>query len=146
MPPRKFILNLAPSDLKKVGTRFDLPMAVALLMVIYHDAMVGKIEREKSLFFGELGLDGSVKPVTGLLPCVLSAIQAGYRTFYVPEDNVYELEYVPDITIYPLTHFGQVYDFLLEGKPIPVHLSRRGIQDVIEAQQSLFDVDFGHIK
>ena len=72
-----------------------MPMAVALLLVIFEGISASSIDFSKSLFFGELGLDGSVKSVTGLLPCVLSAIQQGYTTFFVPEENLYELEYVP---------------------------------------------------
>lgn len=114
LPKRKFILNLSPSDLKKVGTAFDLPMAVALLCLIA-DGKVAHYERlPEFLFFGELGLDGSVKRVNGILPSVISAKQKGYQTFFIPAENFYELEYVSDITLIPISHFSQVANFLLK--------------------------------
>ncbi len=87
------MLNLSPSDIRKVGTSFDLPMAVAILLLIYEHNVTTNID--EFLFFGELGLDGSVKRVNGLLPSVIAAMQHGYKHFFVPEENVYELEYVP---------------------------------------------------
>jgi magnesium chelatase family protein len=93
LPKRKIVLNLSPSDIKKVGTSFDLPMAVAILLLIYENNVTTNID--DFLFFGELGLDGSIKRVNGLLPSVISAMQQGYKHFFVPEENVYELEYVP---------------------------------------------------
>ena len=146
MPAKKFILNLAPSDLKKVGTRFDVPMAVALLLVIFDESVIWKIDFSKSLFFGELGLDGRVKPVTGLLPCVISALKQGYTYFFVPEDNIYELEYVPGIVLYPLRDFAQLVSLFLENKSMSEHIQVRSLDAIIEDQSRLFDVDFAHIK
>jgi magnesium chelatase family protein len=73
LPNLKFILNLAPSDIRKVGTGFDLPMALSLLLLMQEGHFQHKDKVENGLFFGELGLDGSVKRINGLLPCVLSA-------------------------------------------------------------------------
>lgn len=95
LPPKKIVLNLAPSDIKKVGTRFDLPMAVGILLLMYNlDAARQQLVSE-SLFFGELGLDGTVKRVTGLLPSVIAAQQAGFNHFFVPKENIPELSYLP---------------------------------------------------
>lgn len=146
MPAKKFILNLAPSDLKKVGTRFDVPMAVALLLVIFEDEIVWNVDFEKSLFFGELWLDGKVKSVTWLLPCVVSALKEWYTQFFVPEENIYELEYIPWITLYPLYDFKQLTDLFLEWKNIVSHQQNRCLEDVIEDQTRMIDVDFAHIK
>ncbi|MBP6910032.1 hypothetical protein KBC03_00290 [Patescibacteria group bacterium] len=74
LPPKKIVLNLAPSDIKKVGTQFDLPMAVAMLFLlcghIHHAEML-----DRTLFFGELGLDGAVRKVNGLLPAVIGGMK-----------------------------------------------------------------------
>lgn len=146
IPSKKFILNLSPSDLRKVGTSFDLPMAVALLLLIFEEKSTSFASLEKSLFFGELGLDGSVKGVTGILPCVIHALHRGYSHFFVPEDNLYELEYIPWITIYPLNHFRELLHYFLENIPLREISSPKNIEDLYHQQQHTFLVDFEHIK
>jgi len=143
LPNRKFVLNLSPSDIKKVGTSFDLPMAVAMLLLIFDD----KISRCKKdyLFFGELGLDGNIKRVNGLLPCVISAMGKGYKHFFVPEENVYELEYVPGIHIYPIGKFDQIVEYFVEGKELFCIDQAKDIEELYQ-KTSTHEVDFAHIK
>lgn len=145
LPKRKFILNLSPSDLKKVGTAFDLPMAVALLCLIA-DGKVAHYERlPEFLFFGELGLDGSIKRVNGILPSVISAKQKGYQTFFIPAENFYELEYVSDITLIPIKHFSQIANFLLKGASLEHFRNAKNLTDLINQSPSLLN-DFSSIK
>ncbi len=143
LPNRKIVLNLSPSDIKKVGTSFDLPMAVAILLLIFED----KISRplEDYLFFGELGLDGSVKRVNGLLPSVICAMQHGYKHFFVPAENLYELEYVPGIHVYPIATFDQIVDYILQNKPFVCVDQAKDIE-ALYTQTNQYDVDFAHIK
>lgn len=144
IPNKKFILNLAPSDIKKVGTSFDLPMAVALLFLIFEDHVFVPRFFGESLFFGELGLDGCLKPVTGLLPCVIDAVKHGYTRFFIPAENVYELEYIPGITLYPLNHFQQILEFFLYGKEIEAINQPKQLPDLDYWVSGT--VDFQHIK
>lgn len=145
LPKRKFILNLSPSDLKKVGTAFDLPMAVALLCLIA-DGKVAHYERlPEFLFFGELGLDGSIKRVNGILPGVISAKQRGYQTFFIPAENFYELEYVSDITLIPISHFSQVANFLLKWASLEHFRNAKNLTDLINQSPPLLN-DFSSIK
>lgn len=144
MPNKKFILNLAPSDLKKVGTSFDLSMAVALLFLIFEDRLVVPSFFEKSLFFGELGLDWSLKPISGLLPCIIDAVKYGYTTFFVPAENIYEVEYIPGITVYPLQHFQDIVDFFLYAKKLKKFDQPKHLPDI--DHDKLWTVDFQHIK
>jgi len=145
LPKRKFILNLSPSDLKKVGTAFDLPMAVALLCLIA-DGKGAHYERlPEFLFFGELGLDGSIKRVNGILPSVISAKQKGYQTFFIPAENFYELEYVSDITLIPISHFSQIANFLLKGASLEHFRNAKNLTDLINQSPSLLN-DFSSIK
>ena len=60
------------------------------------------------MFFGELGLDGRVKRIDGLLPMVIAAKKSGYSLFFIPADNLYEIEYIQDIVIYPIGTFAQL--------------------------------------
>lgn len=143
LPNRKIVLNLSPSDIKKVGTSFDLPMAVAILFLIFEDKI--SFPQTEYLFFGELWLDGSVKRVNWLLPSVISAMNHGYKHFFVPEENVYELEYVPGIHIYPIGKFDQMIEYFLEGKEFFCINQAKDIETLYQ-QSDLFDVDFAHIK
>lgn len=143
LPKRKIVLNLSPSDIKKVGTSFDLPMAVAILLLIYENNV--SLSVDDFLFFGELGLDGSIKRVNGLLPSVISAMQHGYKHFFVPEENVYELEYVPGITIYPLKMFSEVVEYFVYGKPFTPIDQAKDIEQLYQEGKA-HDVDFIQIK
>lgn len=144
LPRHKIILNLSPSDTKKVGTSLDLAMAVAILLLI-HD---GKIHHHDhithGMFFGELGLDGNIKRVNGLLPSVINAMKHGYKQFFVPAENIHELEYVHDIVIYPLNNFEQVVAYFLENKEIPTITQAKNIHDLI-AQRN-YETDFQQVK
>ena len=85
-PTKVIVVNLAPADVKKEGTRFDLPIAVALL------ASDGVIENEKLdnyAFIGELSLDGSLKPVSGVLPTASGLKKLGIENLILPWDNAY---------------------------------------------------------
>jgi len=107
-PPQKIVLNLAPSNLKKIGTSFDLPMAVAILLLLDHVDLSQQELFTKALFFGELGLDGSIKRVDWLLPCIISAYKQWRKIFFVPEDNIDEIKYISNITIYPVKDFNHI--------------------------------------
>ncbi len=143
LPKRKIVLNLSPSDIKKVGTSFDLPMAVAILLLIYDNETTVCVD--DILFFGELWLDGSIKRVNGLLPSVISAMQHGYKIFFIPEENIYELEYVPGITVYPVNTFHQVVEYIVDGKALSAVDQPKDIE-ILYQQSDQYEVDFAQIK
>ena len=145
LPQRKIILNLAPSDIKKVGTSFDLPMAMAILLLIHEGNVAHADQLSDFLFFGELGLDGSLRRIDGLLPSVLSAVQQWYKHFFVPEENKYELEYIPGVFLYPLSHFSQIIDFFVDGKAIPTITQSKSVEDLY-ARVGDYPVDFADVK
>ena len=83
-PIHKIVINLAPADLKKEGSGYDLPMAVGIL------AANGNIDNTKldaTAFMGELSLDGSIRPINGILPIVLGLKEQGVKKFFVSKDN-----------------------------------------------------------
>jgi magnesium chelatase family protein len=118
LPNKRFVLNLSPSDIRKVGTSFDLSMAVAILVLLQEWRVHHQKDLEKYLFFGELGLDGTIKRVNWLLPSVISAIKKWYKDFFVPSENLYELEYISWITIYPLDNFLQLVWYFVDWKDL----------------------------
>lgn len=144
-PNKRITLNLAPSDLKKVGASFDLPMAVAIFLLLMGIADSHRELFDKALFFGELGLDGVVKRVNGLLPSVISAIKKGYKVFFVPEENLFELEYISDIEIYAIQHFSQIYAHFLGQSMLESITNSKNIEALVQ-QKSCSEVDFAQIK
>ncbi|PSN20588.1 magnesium chelatase [filamentous cyanobacterium CCP5] len=108
-PMRKIVMNLTPADLRKEGPSFDLPMAVGILAASDQVAAVGL---EELLFLGELSLDGSLRPVAGVLPIAAAAQSLGLRGLVVPADNAREAAVVPGLTVYGFKHLSEVADFL----------------------------------
>lgn len=107
LSPKKITVNLYPADIRKSGTVFDLPIALAIL------AAYGRIPQEYLdgiLFAGEIGLNGEIRPTAGILPMVLAAREAGKRVVCVPKENVREAQVVKGITILPGESLGQVIE------------------------------------
>jgi magnesium chelatase family protein len=107
-PSRRITINLAPADLPKGGSRFDLPIALSILIAskqITHDQL------DQYEFVGELGLSGEIRPIQGILPYILAAKPTG-RKIILPADNAREASLVKDIELYPATHLLQVYAHL----------------------------------
>ena len=104
----KIVISLSPADLKKEGPLFDLPIAIAYLLTT-EEIMSDNKER---ILVGELGLDGSVRKVRGVLNCVLAAKKAGYQEVVVPTENAAEAALVDDITIYPAATLRDVIEHI----------------------------------
>ena len=103
-PPRKsVIVNLAPADIKKEGAAFDLPIALSLLLA---DEQILCPDPEAYMLTGELGLDGSVLPVAGVLPMAVKAREMGFKRLIVPYDNVTEAAVVNRIEVYGVRHLN----------------------------------------
>ncbi|NLF03576.1 MAG: YifB family Mg chelatase-like AAA ATPase [Actinomycetales bacterium] len=113
LPPRKITVNLSPASLPKTGAGYDLAIAVALL------AGAGTLERspEGVVHLGELGLDGRLRPVHGVLPAVKAGVEAGFERFLVPSANVEEARLVPGATVRGADSLAQVA--YLYGADIP---------------------------
>jgi magnesium chelatase family protein len=108
-PARRITINLAPADIRKEGTAFDLPMAVGLLLA------TGVLKGEPKgnfLFLGELSLDGRIKPVRGILPVVVAARNWELDGLIVPLENAREGALVDGLPVYGVQTLGEVIDFL----------------------------------
>ncbi len=145
LPRQKIILNLSPSDTKKVWTSFDLPMAIAILLLIKQDEIKHPDLLFDSIFFGELWLDWEIKRVNWLIPSVINAIQNGYKKFFVPYENIYELEYIPWITIYPLKSFSQIIEYFVYDQEIHSISQAKNIDNIITNTDN-YQTDFEYIK
>ena len=95
LPGKKIIINMAPADIRKEGTSYDLPLAIGIL------AASGQIQSpniEKYIVMGELSLDGSLQPIKGALPIAIKAREEGFKHFILPNENVKEAAIITDLT------------------------------------------------
>lgn len=107
IPPKRVTINLSPAGIKKGGTAFDLPIAIGIL------ATMGVVELPKDeqwIAIGELGLDGQVRGVPGILPILITAKEKGIKTCILPSDNRYEAEYIKGIRIIELGDLYRLFD------------------------------------
>lgn len=119
-PAKKVIINLAPADIKKEGSGFDLPMAIGIL------ACEGIIDIEKTkdfAFLGELSLDGSLRAINGVLPVVIELQRQGIQKIVVPSENAVEAALINDIEVYPAEFLGDVIN-LFAGDDISLSENR----------------------
>src|SRR3569623_499108 len=105
---QKIVISLAPADLKKEGPMFDLPIALSYLLA----ADDIRFDPEPYLFVGELSLDGTLRPVRGILPLVAEAKRQGKAAVFVPKENAREAALVPGIEIYGAETLEQVIDHI----------------------------------
>jgi magnesium chelatase family protein len=109
IPPTHITINLAPADLKKEGSGFDLPIAVGILGA-YGALRIDDLSR--FLLVGELGLDGSVRPIPGMLPIAILAREKGISSLLVPAANAAEAAVVEGVRVYPVSSLLDVLDLL----------------------------------
>jgi magnesium chelatase family protein len=105
---QKLVISLSPADLKKEGPLFDLPIAIAYLIAAEEMVVDGK----ERILIGELGLDGTLRKVRGVLNCIMAAKSAGFTEVIVPRENAEEAALVEDITIFPATSLREVIDHI----------------------------------
>ncbi len=108
-PGRRIVINMAPADMRKEGSAYDLPMAVGVLAGSEQMSadMLGKY-----LIMGELSLDGSVKPIKGALPIAINAKEAGFEGIILPVENTLEAAVVDGIKVYGVHNITETVDFL----------------------------------
>ncbi|MCQ2507956.1 MAG: YifB family Mg chelatase-like AAA ATPase [Dorea sp.] len=110
LPARHIVVNLSPGDQKKKGTSFDLPIALSVLI---SSGVLPPMELDDTLIMGELGLDGSLKAVPGILPAVLKAKEEGCVRCILPKGNVKEAMLVDGIEVFGISNLSEICEFLL---------------------------------
>ncbi|MBQ2769430.1 MAG: YifB family Mg chelatase-like AAA ATPase [Clostridia bacterium] len=136
-PMHKITVNLAPAYVKKEGTSFDLPVAISLMLAY------GTIDADVSgtVFLGELALNGDLRPVTGVLPAIISARDKGFKNFVIPKDNEKEASYVRGVNVYAAETLKDVV-FHLTGKAPLSRVAPASFDATAEERQSAFDLAF----
>jgi magnesium chelatase family protein len=139
-PSKKITLNLAPADIRKEGSSFDLPIAVGIL------AATGQLKRQEYdeyIMLGELSLDGSLRPVHGSLPMALSAQKNKKKGMILPRENAKEAAMAEKLSVYPVDSLSQAVDFLENDDTIkPFKID---IKDVFEKALE-YQVDFSDVR
>jgi magnesium chelatase family protein len=142
MPRIKLLVNLAPANIRKSGSAFDLPIAIGIL------AGSGQLKNlhllQQLVIMGELNLDGSILPLKGALPMAIQARKEQFKGFIVPRSNGGEAAIVNKLDVYPVSHIREVVDFLDERKSIePIDPDTR--RDFFSTQYQ-FDIDFRDVR
>jgi magnesium chelatase family protein len=137
-PADKITVNLAPADVKKEGSAFDLPMALGILAAT---GLVSRYSYADHLVLGELSLDGLLRPIKGALPIAIMAKQNGLKGIYLPAENAVEAAVVDGISVYPLVTLNQLVESLSGVSPIPpFRMESREIYREPEQEVDLVDV------
>jgi magnesium chelatase family protein len=139
-PVRRITVNLAPADIRKEGSAYDLPIAIGLLCAT---GVIPESALQSSVLLGELSLDGSVKPIRGALSIALAAERNGMTRLILPRENAAEAAVIPGVAVYPVDTLPQVVEFLtgrlsLEPLQVDPHAalapSRPGLIDLAEVK------------
>lgn len=139
IPPGRVTINLAPANLKKDGSQIDLAIAVSMLLAI---GVIEYLPDEKTVFLGELSLDGRVITFDGALPMIISLKELGFKKFFIPNAIKNEVNIVQGIEIYPISHLKELVD-CLNGV---IEIKKEEIAKVNLDEEIKYDIDFSDIK
>lgn len=144
-PNARIVVNLSPADMKKQGSFLDLPISLGIL----RDKIHAKEEyMKKTVFVGELSLDGSVKSIKGILPIVIGAKENGYDRVFIPEDNFRECGFIDDIEIIPVGSLKNCIS-ILNSKTTALEIEYRKAEILEKSKIEILNdenIDFSDIK
>jgi magnesium chelatase family protein len=114
LPPKRITINLTPANIRKDGSAFDLPIAASLLMCL---GIEPKFSLEDTVIIGELGLDGQVRPVPGVLPMLCHCFEQGFKSCIIPYENVNEAMLIKGLKVKGIKSLDSLKDFFLGETP-----------------------------
>lgn len=140
-PRNRIVINMAPADIRKEGSAYDLPLAIGIL------AATGELDAsrlEQFIMMGELSLDGSLQPVKGVLPIAIKAREEGFKGLIVPKQNAREAAVVNHLDVYGVSTIREVIEFIAGRKDLePVVVNTR---EEFYARQFQFNSDFSDVR
>lgn len=140
-PGKQVVINMAPADIRKEGSAFDLPLAVGILT---SDEKIASFTDGRFMIIGELSLDGAIKPVKGILPVTIRARDDGFKGIIVPSANAGEAAVVDGIDVYGMETLGDVADFFNGYRSFdPVKIDAKTL---FSNEANRYDVDFADVK
>lgn len=140
-PKSRIVINMAPADIRKEGSAYDLPLAVGILAATGH---VNPNLLSELVIMGELSLDGTVQPIKGVLPIAIQAREEGFKGLIVPRENAREAAVVNNLEVYAVDNLKQVMAFLNGDEQIePTTVNTR---DEFFSHANSYEVDFVDVK
>lgn len=140
-PRSQVVINMAPADIKKEGSAYDLPLAIGILAA---DGKVDTQRLERFVIMGEMSLDGTLMPIKGALPIAIKARELGYEGFILPSQNAREAAVVNNLNVYGVDNFIQVVNFFNGETTLePTVVDTRA---EFYAHQSDFEFDFSDVR
>ncbi|MDR0307886.1 MAG: YifB family Mg chelatase-like AAA ATPase [Chitinispirillales bacterium] len=140
-PARKITINMAPADVRKEGSAFDLPIAIGMLIASSQVSAIDSLG--DYIITGELSLDGSVKRVKGMLSMAVTARDMGVKGMIIPEDNAHEAAVAEGVSIYPVSTLNDALEFLQSRKMIQPH--NTNLEELFNRSRK-YSVDFRDVK
>ena len=141
MPRQKVVVNLAPADIKKEGSSYDLPIAIGILAA---SEQIKVDHLESYVIMGELALDGLLRPIKGALPIAIEARKKGFKSFILPRENASEAAIVDNLDVIGVDNLKQAIDHITGAVVLPplVYNTR----DIFEYHQDQYEVDFADVQ
>lgn len=140
-PRTKVVINMAPADIRKAGSAYDLPIAIGLLAAT---EQIPADSLQHYVIMGELSLDGSLRPIKGALPIAIQARAEQFKGLILPKQNAREGAMVNNLDVYGVEHINEVIEFFKNNNSLqPVKVNTR--EEFFEGQRH-FDVDFSDVK
>ncbi|HQB78564.1 MAG TPA: YifB family Mg chelatase-like AAA ATPase [Tenuifilaceae bacterium] len=140
-PKSRIVINMAPADIRKEGSAYDLPLAVGILAATGH---INSNLLSELVIMGELSLDGTVQPIKGVLPIAIQAREEGFKGLIVPRENAREAAVVNNLEVYAVDNLKQVMAFLNGDEQIePTTVNTR---DEFFSHANSYEVDFVDVK
>ncbi|HAF30188.1 MAG TPA: magnesium chelatase [Bacteroidales bacterium] len=141
VPGKKIVINMAPADIRKEGSAYDLPLAIGILGA---SEQIKSEEIGKYLIMGELSLDGGVQKIKGVLPIAIQARKEGFKGFILPKENAREAAVVDDLEIYGVENIKEVIDFFNEE--IKLEQTIVDTRDEFFTNVNNYDLDFSDVR
>lgn len=136
LPRKRTVINMAPADIRKEGSSYDVPIALGILAA--SDQLNGDA-LERYVIMGELALDGTLKPIKGALPIAIQALKDGYEGFILPMSNAKEAAIVSGLKVYGATTIKEVIDFFNDDKPLEQVVIDTHLEFAYHAHAPVFD-------
>lgn len=141
MPRNKVVVNLAPADVRKEGSAYDLPIALCILSA---SGQIDAPEMENYLILGELSLDGLLRPIKGVLPIAIEARKQGLKGFILPKENAAEAAIVNDLDIIPVETLQEATDFI--SGDLKINPLESDTRDIFYHNLNDYDIDFSDVQ
>lgn len=141
IPGKKITINMAPADLRKEGSAYDLTLALGILTASHQ---IKSASIDEYIIMGELSLDGSLQPIKGALPIAIKAREEGFKGFILPNENAREAAIVDDLEVYGIDNIKEVIDFFDKDTPLQ--------QTIIDTKEEFYknldfpEFDFSDVK